>query len=135
MSVVGLTFNKVLVEKHGPAKGKIQVNNNVILKDVEKSDLGLAGAKQGAVKFHFEFTAKYEPKLADMLLVGVLTYVEKPEMINQILDQWKKEKKVPKEVMTTVLNTVFTRCNIEALILSREVSLPPPIPLPKIQLK
>lgn len=135
MSVVGLTFNKVVVEKHGPAKGKIQVNNNVILKDVEKSDLGVAGAKQAALKFHFEFTAKYEPKLADMLLTGSLTYMEKPEVVAQILEQWKKEKKVPKDVMSAVLNTVFTRCNIEALILSREVSLPPPIPLPKIQLK
>lgn len=135
MPVVGLALNKVLVEKHGTAKGKIQVNNNVVLKDVEKSEISVGSAKQGALKFHFEFTAKYEPKLADMLLVGFLTFVEKPEVATQILDQWKKEKKVPKDVMSAVLNTIFSRCNVEALLLSREVNLPPPIPLPKIQLK
>ena len=135
MPVVGLSFNKIVVEKLGPAKGKVQVNNNVVLKDAEKTDLGAAGnSKQGAVKFHFSFTAKYEPKIADMLINGTLTYLDTPEAATKMVEQWKKEKKVPNDVMQQVLNTVFSRCNVEALILSREVALPPPIPLPKIQL-
>ena len=135
MPVVGLSFNKIVIEKYGPVKGKIQVNNNVTLKDVEKTDLSIGTSKQGAVKFHFEFTAKYEPKLADMTILGFVTFMEKPEAITDMLEQWKKEKKLPKEVMSSVLNTIFSRCNVEALLFSREVNLPPPIPLPKVQIK
>ena len=58
MPVVGLQFGKIVVEKHKPVKGKVQVNNNVVIKDVEKTELTVGPSKQGAVKFHFEFEAK-----------------------------------------------------------------------------
>ncbi len=135
MPVVGLHFNKIVVEKISPVKGKVQVNNNVVIQDVEKTDLSVGSAKQGALKFSFEFTAKYEPKIADMVFNGHLTFFEKPEKVKEIADSWKKDKKIPKDVMSSVLNTVLSRCNIEALILAREVNLPPPIPLPKVQVK
>ena len=135
MPVVGLAFNKITIEKFGPVKGKISVNNNVVLKDIEKTDLSIGAGKQGALKFHFEFTANYEPKLANITIIGFLTFFEKPEQVKVIVDGWKKDKKIPKDVMSSVLNTVLSRCNVEAIILAREVNLPPPIPLPKVTVK
>lgn len=135
MPVVGMQFSKIVVEKFAPVKGKVQVNNNVALKDVEKTDMIMGPSKQGAIKFHFEFTAKYEPKIADITLIGFITFFEKPETVKEIVDGWKKDKKIPKETMSNILNTVLARCNVEAMLLSREVNLPPPIPLPKIQVK
>ena len=55
------------------------------------------------------------------------------EMIDEILEKWKKDKKIDQEIMTPVLNTALTKCNIEALMLSQSMNMPPPIPLPKIQ--
>jgi len=135
MPIVGLQFRKIVIEKHKPVKGKVQVKNNVILKDVEKHEISVGSSKQTAVKYHFEFTADYEPKIANMLFIGFVTAVEKPEKVKEILDVWKKDKRLPKDVMSSVLNTVFSRCNIEAVLFSREVNLPPPIPLPKISIK
>lgn len=135
MPVVGLSFGKIVVEKHKPVKGQIKVNNNVALKDVEKTDLQIGPNKQGAVKFHFEFTANYEPGIGDMTMNGFLTFVEKPEKVKEILDEWEKDKKLPKGIMSSVLNTILSRCNVEALIFAREVNLPPPISLPKVQVK
>jgi len=135
MGVVGLQFNKIVVEKFSPVKGKITVNNNVTVTDVEKSDLALGTAKQNAAKFHFEFKANYEPKIAVLTFNGYLTFFDKPEAVKEIVDGWKKDKKVPKEVMGSVLNTILSRCNVEAMIFAREVNLPPPIPLPKVQVK
>jgi hypothetical protein len=37
--------------------------------------------------------------------------------------------------MVPVLNSILAKCNIQAIILTREVNLPPPIPLPKVQFK
>jgi len=135
MPVVGLQFNKIVVEKLSPVKGKVQVNNNVVIKDVEKTDLAVGSSKQNALKFHFEFSANYEPKIANMVMNGYLTFYDKPEKVKEMVDSWKKDKKLPKEVMSSVLNTVLSRCNVEALLLSREVNLPPPIPLPKVEVK
>jgi len=59
--------------------------------------------------------------------------MESSTKTKEVLDEWKKAKRVPKDVMTSILNTVLTRCNIEALILSQAVNLPPPIPLPSVQ--
>lgn len=135
MTVVGLQFSKINVEKHKPAQGKVSVNNNVALKDVEKTELKFGTAVQDALNFTFEFTAAYEPKIATILIEGNLTYFDKPEAVKKLHEGWKKDKKVPPEVMTPILNSILTRCNVEALLLSREINLPPPIPLPKVKIK
>ncbi|MBS3125692.1 hypothetical protein J4211_05615 [Candidatus Woesearchaeota archaeon] len=135
MTVVGLQFTRMLIEKHSAVKGKVQVNNNVALTNVEKTDFVVGPSNQGAAKFYFEFTAKYEPKIADMIFVGFLTFVDEPKKVTELVESWKKDKKLPKEVMSNVLNTILSRCNVEAMLLAREVNLPPPIPLPKVTVK
>jgi len=133
MTVVGLQLNKIVVEKHAPAKGKVSVNNNVAVKDVTKTDLTFGTNKQDALQFTFEFKASYEPKIATITLEGNVTYFDKAATIEEIHKGWKKDKKVPNDVMTPVLNSILSRCNVEALLLSREVNLPPPIPLPRVK--
>jgi hypothetical protein len=133
MTVVGLQINKIVVDKVAPVKGKVSVNNNVAVKDVEKTDLTFGTAKQDALKFSFEFKASYEPKIATITLEGTITYFDKPAVIDDLHKGWKKDKKVPPDVMTPVLNSILSRCNVEALILSREVNLPPPIPMPRVK--
>ncbi len=135
MTVVGLNFNKIVVEREGMPKGKISVTNNIQVKAVEKTDMAVGKVKQNALRFEFEFTAKYEPKIASILLTGTTTYFDAPEKIDELEKSWKKDKKLPKEVMTPVLNHILTKCNIEALLLSREVNLPPPMQLPTVQIK
>ena len=135
MSVVGIQFNKIVIDKKSPAVGKVNVNNNVAIKNVEKTDLAFGVAKQNALKFDFEFKVIYEPNVAEMSFWGYLSYFEKPEVIEEVLKAWKKDKKVPKDVMTPVLNSVLAKCNMEAIVLSREVNLPPPMPMPKVEIK
>ncbi len=133
MTVVGLQINKILVEKLAPVKGKVSVNNNVAVREIEKTDLTFGTSKQDALKFTFEFKAAYEPKIANMTFEGEVTYFDKPEAIEEIFKGWKKDKKVAPEIMSNVLNSILTKCNIEALLLTREVNLPPPIPMPKVK--
>ena len=71
--------------------------------------------------------------MAHIILEGDVLFLEKPEKIKEILDDWKKNKKLPNEVAAPILNTALSRCNIESLILSKEVNLPPPIPLPRVE--
>ena len=133
MVVVGFNFTKINVEKKDNIKGKVNIANNVSIKSIEKADLSLGKAKQDGVKFIFEFTTDYEPDIANILLVGDVLFIDDEKKVKNILDEWKKTKKAPEDVMNQVLNTILSKCNVQALILSRDVNLPPPIPLPKVE--
>ena len=135
MTIVGLQFDKIVVDRMDVPKGKMSVKNNIVIKDLEKKDFGVGKAKQFVLLFKFEYEANYEPKIAKIILNGTTTYVEQEAKVDELIKGWKKDKKIPKDVMTPLLNNILNRCNIEALILAREVGLPPPIQLPRVTVK
>ena len=132
--IVGFGFTKLNAEKNEKVQGKIDINNNVSIKDIKEDSFSFGSNKQNVIKFIFEFTSKYEPSVGNILFEGELLYMEDPKKTKEILASWKKDKKVPKELMAGLLNTILTKCNVQALILSQEVNLPPPIPMPKVQI-
>ena len=133
MTTLGFNFNEIRVIRKEGAKGKINIKNNVSIKDIKEQSLNLGDKSQSALKFVFEFASKYDPDLGEIILGGDLLFMDSSEKVKKILNDWKKDKKVPKDIMSGVLNTVLTKCNIEALILSQKVNLPPPIPLPSVR--
>ena len=133
--IIATNFTKILVEKKSAAKGKLSISNNVSIDNVEQTEIAISAAKQKALKFIFEFKSKYEPNIGEIVLNGELVFIEKPDKLKEITDSWKKDKKVPKEVMASILNNILAKCNVEALILSREINLPPPVQLPRVTVK
>ena len=72
--IVGFGFTKLSAQRNEAGKGKIDINNNVTIKDVQESDISLGKDKQGVIKFVFEFTSKYEPNVGAILFEGELLY-------------------------------------------------------------
>lgn len=132
MTVIGFNFNKILVERKGNKTGKLTISNNVSVNDVTEAKIPFSGDKAKCVKFDFSFDSKYEPDIATIHLSGDLLYMFPQDVAEKVLTEWKKNKKLDQDVVSAVMNTVLNRCNIEALILSRELNLPSPIPLPKV---
>ena len=87
--IVGFGFNKISAQKNTSAKGKIDINNNVSIKDVQESDLALGKEKQSVIKFVFEFTSKYEPDIGQITIEGELLYLDDPKKTKEILASWK----------------------------------------------
>jgi len=135
MTIIGTNFTKITVEKKSAAQGKLNIANNVSINNVEEAEIAIGTSKQKTLKFTFEFTAKYEPNIGGIILDGELLFLDKPENIKDVVAEWKKSKKVPKDMMAAILNNILTKCNIEALILSREIGLPPPVQLPRVTVK
>jgi len=131
MTVIGFSFTKMLIEKKNPVKGKVSINNNVSIKEVEETKLNI-NTKRKALKLNFEFTSAYEPSIGKILLAGEVIYLIDKDKAAEVVKNWKKNKKLEKDMMTKVLNNVLAKCNVQALILSKDMNLPPPIPLPKI---
>jgi len=133
MTIVGFNFTKVGAEKKDVARGNVNISNNVAIDKVEEKNISLANEKQKVLAFTFNFTSKYEPDIGFINFIGDILLMEEAKRAKEILDGWKKDKKLPKEIITPILNTVLSKCNIQALILSEQINLPPPIPLPKLQ--
>ena len=131
MTVIGFNFTKMNVEKKNPVKGKVSINNNVGITGVEETKLSINTTKK-AIKLEFNFTSTYDPDIGHIQLQGEVIYLVDKDKADDIIKNWDKNKKIEKSIMTTVLNNVLAKCNIQALIISKDMNLPPPIPLPKV---
>src|SRR3989338_2907419 len=112
MTIVGFNFTKINVERKSSASGKINVSSNVAIKDVIETDLAIGASKQKAVRFVFEFTTNFEPKVGSILLGGEVLYLQDAKNVEKIMGEWKQGKKVDKDVMTAILNNVLAKCNV-----------------------
>ncbi|MBR9676333.1 hypothetical protein GOV05_04965 [Candidatus Woesearchaeota archaeon] len=136
MSIIGFNFTKISVEKKKPkAGGKVEISNNVMIKNVEESDLKLSSKEQIAVRYEFEFETKYQPEYGHINLSGNLISLEKKDAARKAIKEWSKTKKMNPEMMKSILNTLLAKCHVQALVLSRDVNLPSPVPLPKVNVK
>lgn len=135
MTIVGFFYTKMEAIKKDGVKGKINIANNVNIIDVKEADVSFGTDAQKGVSFSFKFSSTYEPGAGSISFEGNVLYMDKKEEIKKLLAAWKKDKKIDKEMMRGVLNTILTKCNIQALIMSKDINLPPPIPLPKVESK
>jgi len=135
MTVISVNFSKISAERGEAPSGKISINNNITLKDIEKIDLPAGVGKQEGLKFKFELKANYEPKFAEILILGDVIYLDAAAKIKQAVDGWKKNKNIPKEIFEQVMNAALNKANIQALFISQSVNLPSPVQLPKLQVK
>lgn len=127
MAVVGFSFSKVLVErKKAPNASGVKVKADIKVVGVDKESIG---QDNNVARFEFEFTLDYEES-GNVLFLGDILFMDEPKKITQMLEMWKKQKAVPKEVLKQLLNAALYRCNIKALELSQEVGLPPHLNLP-----
>lgn len=132
MKILNINFTAINAERKGVPKGKLNVNNNIKLEKVERANIGLQKDRV-ALKFNFKFTTKFDPDIASMELKGELMALGEKEQAERILKEWEESKKVKKEDLTNLLNNIMNKCSLEVILLSRELDLPSPIPLPRIK--
>ena len=143
MAVLGFNLNKINVEKNKPIEGPVEVSNNVNIKDIIETSLSIGTESQQALRFEFFFSSDYKLStesqqevvlVASIKLEGDILYLEEKGKAKEILEDWKNQKRIKKELMSVILNNILSKCNVQALILSQEVNLPSPFPLPKVTL-
>ncbi len=130
MAVVGFNFTKIVGEKKADPTNKLNIDRSVNLQKVEESHLNIGTQRQSGLVISFLYAVKYAPELGSIDLNGNLFYLAPAEKIKEALDSWKEKTILPKDVMNQVLQAIFIRSNIQALIVSKDLALPPPFPLP-----
>jgi hypothetical protein len=132
MPIVGLNFDKIGAKKDNKIVGKVQIKNNVDIKNVEQEKLSVSSSDD-ILKISFEFKSTYEPEVGAIQLNGHVLYMDDPKKIDGIAKEWKKSKSLQKEISPLIINSVLARCNIKALVLSQDVNLPPHVRLPTLK--
>ncbi|MFH0701304.1 MAG: hypothetical protein V2A62_02620 [Candidatus Woesearchaeota archaeon] len=132
MTIVKINIHKVNAERNlESAGGQIKINNNVSIKNVE--DLAFEVEGKTGLKFTFSFTCNYEPDLGKIEVEGQILFVDVKSKIDEVKKSWEKEKKIPIDIMEQVINAALHKGNIQAIKISEEISLPSPLPLPKVR--
>ena len=132
MTIVKINLHRILAERNLNSKGgQIKIDNNVSLKNVEDLSFAMEGKK--GLKFSFSFTCNYQPDLGRIEVEGQVLYVDEAKKVEQVKKDWEKEKKIPMDVMEQIINASLHKGNIQAIKISEDVSLPSPLPLPKVR--
>lgn len=133
MGIVGFSFTKMVGERLEKAVGQININNNIKITHIEEADLSVTAADQKGLKFSFRFTVHYDPKVANLTFDGEIVSLQTKERADAILKRWSDEQRVGPEVSVDILNAALARCNVQSILMAQELSLPSPVPLPKVQ--
>ncbi len=130
MPVIGLNLNSIQAKKQNVStKQEIKVNSTPMITDVKEVELPSLASKK-ALSISFDFVTKYEPGFANISIEGSLMYLS--DKNRDILEGYKKNKKLPEETSLEVLNYLFRHCLLRASNLAEDLQLPPPMPMPKI---
>ena len=131
MAIVGLMLKGITASKSEEVSGNIKVNNGTNIKDCRETNLDVLGKKGIAVEFEFKTSyqaGNAKKPFAEIVLTGDVLLVE--DKHKEILDKWKKERKMPDYMNIAIVNAVLRRCLTEGLTLSEKLNLPPPLVLP-----
>jgi hypothetical protein len=80
----------------------------------------------------FRFTANYravEEVIGLIRIEGSLLYEGKAR---EVARQWSASGQMPNEVANEIHTTIMTVCIPEAVVIARDLRLPPPIPIPQV---
>lgn len=130
MPIVGFNFDQLNCERKHAITGQVKVSSDLSIKDVIEEKVSI-GKTEDILKFNFEFKVSYD-KSGVILIRGHILYLDEPKKVKEILKGWKKDKKLPQDIMAIVINTALFKCNIKALSLSQEVNLPPHLKMPRL---
>ncbi len=133
MPVVDIVLEKIEArrKKVGDRPGEVRVSNNSKILKIERSTVEGVG---DAAVVHFEFTTDYYPDMGTILIGGRLIFHDK-----KLKDKLKEEKGniifKDAEAFQEVQNMILRSSTMEALMIAKEMRLPPPIQLPAVLLE
>lgn len=99
----------------------IQIGTNINVISIEKE-------KANTLKVPFVLSINYNPSISQINLKGIAYVLGEEKEIEKIINEHKQKKPPPSLIIQSISNVAF----IEAVLISRTLNVPPPIPLPKI---
>ncbi|RLF49294.1 MAG: hypothetical protein DRN20_02540 [Thermoplasmata archaeon] len=110
--------------KHGEVIKNVRIDHNSTITSISK-------VNESDVEVHYRFTINYGG-FGIIKIEGMIVYQGDADNVYQT---WRKSGQLPDDVATEIHTTIINNCIPEAMMLSRDLRLPPPLPLPKVEFK
>jgi hypothetical protein len=110
--------------KQGEKLNNIRVDHNSSVIQINK-------ISDGNAMIDFRFTTNYVG-MGYIKIEGQLVLVGE---IGPVIDEWTKTGSMPADVANLVHNTVVPNCIPTAMLVARDIRLPPPVPFPRINIQ
>ena len=133
MAIIGFHFKKLNAERKKSPIGKINVSSSLTITTVKEAKVNMGSDKQKGIEFSFNFKTVYQPDIASIDIDGAVVYLGSSEKVSTALQKWDKEKKLPKDVLESIYNAILPKCNVEVLLMAKEMQLPPHVPFRKVK--
>ena len=135
MNIIGFNFTKINAVRKRTVLGGINITNNISLKDIVETQIGIGDAERKTIKISFVFSSEYTPDMAVLSFEGDVLVLLERKLAEDVAKNWAEKKQIPPAVAQRVMNHVLDRCNVQAMILARDLGLPSPIPLPQVNVQ
>lgn len=131
MPALGINMIGISAGKKDFGEGGVKVNNRANITDVKERELPNLNTKGLIVTFDYKteyISSKNGKSVAEIAILGEVYVIE--QNLAEIMEKWKKEKKLPENVNIHIINTILRKCITKAIVLSEDLMLPSPIALP-----
>ncbi|MEK6883757.1 MAG: hypothetical protein AABY22_29280 [Nanoarchaeota archaeon] len=132
MRIIGFTLSKILAERAKPLKGKLEIKSGLNIDNIEKDEINLGNST--SLRFDFTHTINYSEDIAKIEIKGSVIAIDENDESKEILKNWKK-KKFDHPIKLALFNFIMEKCNLKALDLEDQISVPFHIPMPKLASK
>jgi hypothetical protein len=102
------------------------MNVNINIEDVKTAE--------GRLVIKYDYTIKYLPKVAEMLVKGELLVEESDKKRKEIEDDWKKKKQLPPEFAEETLTAITYTCSAVGTLIAFGLGITAPLNIPRAKL-
>ena len=129
MKIIGFNLTKVLSEKKEESPSKVEINQNIDIKNISQESIPIT--KEPILKLDFTFSINYSGNFAKTEFEGIMLIIPENNELKEVLKSWK-DKKISEEIRIPAFNFIMSKCNVKALSLADDLNLPYHIPMPRI---
>jgi len=122
INLKAIEARRYLKPNERPKQVRIDHNSSFTRVSYEKDKLGT---------IEFQYTASYGS--VGMIKIEGSLMIEH-EDVKKIVDDWNDSKKMPNQVASHVHTAIMHACVPQAVGIAKDLTLPPPIPLPQVKL-
>ena len=126
MPIKNFEIRSIDAERYGEkeeARGNLRVDHNSSVTRIRKIN-------NNKNELNFRFNINYS-NMGKIKIEGkILFQGDYPDLAKK----WKENNQMPQEVAQQIHSTIISNCVPQAVVLAKDLQLPPPIPLPKVNL-
>ncbi|MBS3055820.1 MAG: hypothetical protein J4473_00140 [Candidatus Aenigmarchaeota archaeon] len=131
MPVLGILLNEIEGKNNNKqAEGmNINVNTTPKIERIKKSEID--PNIKDVLSVEFSFATNYSPDIGEINMKGEVLY--KAKNADKIVKNWDDTGKADDDMIIEILNAILRKCVTEAVSLSNQMRLPPPIRFPMVK--